>query len=476
MPPPNILLITTDQHNAEIIGCAGNEVVRTPNIDRLADEGVVFDSAFTPHPICTPARTSIFTGQYAGHHGVPYNINIRPDTPPPPEHRGLSSRATAFPQVLAASGYTTSFFGKLHAKHRGKANFGLQHVKLAEGKGQFIEHGAPPDDYRQYLAAKGYRDDAWRTWELPGYAKNGHVTCPLPEEDYIDTWTATAALEHLRQVEPPFFSWVSFSGPHTPWDPPEPYATMYQPADIPMPARRDGELQEKHPEWVSRLAKTIPAIPWTSNDPDAAGGIRVAYGRFSDHQVRGMLAAYYGQVSLIDAQVGRLLALLDERGLRDDTLIVFTADHGDYLGNNWAFFKYGAPYDSLARVPMVISWPGEAAAGARRPELVSLIDIAPTLMDAAGTLMADAPDGGSLIPLLEDEQIEWREELLVETGGVKGLITPEWRYIRWEDGFEELYDRTRDPHDRRNLVRRPEHLGTCMQLAGRLGRLEGLFA
>ncbi|MFQ5808065.1 MAG: sulfatase, partial [Armatimonadota bacterium] len=235
-------------------------------------------------------------------------------------------------------------------------------------------------------------------------------------------------------------------------------------------------LQEKHPGWVDRLAKTIPAVPWTSNDPDAAGGLRVAYGRFSDDQVRAMLAAYYGQVSLIDAHVGRLLALLDERGLREDTLIVFTADHGDYLGNNWAFFKYGAPYDSLARVPMVVSWPGEAAAGARRSELVSLVDIAPTFIDAASAPTADPPDGGSLVPLLKDEPIEWREELLVETGGVKGLITPEWRYIRWDDGFEELYDRIRDPHDLHNLVRRSEYLGACMQLAGRLARLEDMFA
>jgi arylsulfatase len=467
MPPPNILLITTDQHNAEILGCAGNPVVKTPNIDRLAAEGVMFDSAFTPHPICTPARTSIFTGQYARTHGVPYNINIQPDTPPPPEHTGLAAEATAFPEVLAANGYDTSFFGKLHTKQAGEKNFGLQHMKLAEGKGQFVDYGAPPDDYREYLKANGHPESAWRTWELPGYAENGHVTCPLPEEDYIEAWTATVAIEHLRQVAGPFFSWVSFSGPHTPWDPPEPYDAMYNPADVPFPARREGELEEKHPQWVERLAKTIPAVPWTSGDHNAEGGIERAYARFPDDQVRGMLAAYYGQVTMIDAQVGRLLAWLDESGQRENTLILFTADHGDQLGNNWAFFKYGTPYDSLARIPMIASWPGHTSAGSHCDELVSLVDIAPTFLEAAGQETVDTPDGRSLAPLLHSEDVDWREDLVVESG-VPGLMTREWRYIRWRDGFEELYSRRDDPHDLYNLASRPEHASTCRELAERL--------
>ncbi|HJN14153.1 MAG TPA: sulfatase-like hydrolase/transferase, partial [Armatimonadota bacterium] len=176
MPRPNVLLITTDQHNAQIMGCAGNPAVRTPNLDALAARGVIFDAAYTPHPVCTPARTSIFTGQYAARHGVGYNMNLRINEADPSHMTGLSADATAFPEVLAGAGYDTSLFGKLHAKQAGGKNFGLRHTRLAEGKGQFVEHGSGPDDYRQYLRGKGYGDEAWRTWEMPKYAERGHVT------------------------------------------------------------------------------------------------------------------------------------------------------------------------------------------------------------------------------------------------------------------------------------------------------------
>jgi len=471
MTQPNILLITTDQHNAEILGCAGNPVVRTPNIDRLAAGGMVFDAAFTSCPICTPARTSIFTGQYGQRHGVTYNINIRQDRPAPPHHTGLAADATAFPKVLAAHHYHTSLIGKLHAKQAGVKNFGLRLMKLAEGKGQFVGFGAPPDDYRRYLKARGHPGDVWRTWELPAYAREGFVTCPIPEEDYIDAWTASVATEHLQRVEPPFFSWVSFSSPHTPWDPPRPYDMMYSPSEVPFPARRRGELEEKHPDWVDRLAKTKPACPTGSQNPDAEGGIERAYGRFSDDQVRGMLAAYYGLTSLIDAQVGSLLSVLEGRGLRESTLIVFTADHGDYLGNNWAFYKYDALYDSLVRVPFIVNWPGHVAAGNRRRELVSLIDLAPTFLEAAGARPVDPVDGRSLRPLLKGEPTDWRRELLLEGGRVHGILTPGWKYIRWRDGFEELYDRRLDPHDLQNLARRPDKEPLCRMLAARLANL-----
>ena len=474
MPRPNILLITTDQQNAEVLGCAGNPVVRTPNLDRLAERGILFDSAFTPHPICTPARTSIFTGQYAVHHGVPYNINLRSDIPPPPHHTGLGAEATAFPEILARNGYRTAFFGKLHAKQAGTKSFGLESMRLAEGKGQFIEYGSPPDDYRRYLREKGYSDEVWRTWELPRYPEQGHITSPLPEEDTIDAWTATQAVEHLQQAEAPFFAWVSFSNPHTPWDPPEPYASMYAPEKIPFPARRQGELEEKHPRWVDNLARTIPATPPTSTDPDAEVSIERAYGRFSDDRVRAMLAAYYGEITHTDAQVGRILAVLEDRGLIDNTLVVFAADHGDYCGNNWAFFKYGAFYDSLARIPFILSWPRHAEAGLRRSELVSLVDLAPTFLEATGLQPVDPVDGRALQPLFAGGETDWREDLVLDSGNVRALVESKWKYMLWNDGFEELYDRLGDPHDLHNLALRPEHKATCSEMASRLASYDGV--
>ena len=453
---PNILLITTDQHNASVLGCYGNPVVKTPNLNGLASEGILFRAAYTLTPLCTPARTTILTGQHACRHGVLYNININETKPDPPDWTGLPPDAVAFPEILSRAGYQTALFGKLHSLQRRK-NFGLHTLKLAEGKGHFVTRSGEPDDYRRYLREKGYPDSHWRTWENPDYQQNGCTTSPLPAEDYIDYWTATEAISYLDKVREPFFAWVSFSGPHTPWDPPEPYGRMYDPEDIPMPARRRGELEEKHPAWVDHIAKTIPALPRGSIDPDAPGGLENAYRRFPDPQVRRMLAAYYGQITLIDDQVGRIIAALQDRECLDNTLIMFTADHGDYLGDNWAFYKHGAFYDSLARVPMILRWP---AAGIDRhrttDHLVSLIDIAPTFLDAAAIPPVDHADGLSLLPLLRGDAPGSRSSLFVDAGHVKGLISSEWKYMRWNDGFEELYARENDPHDLYNVAEKTE--------------------
>ena len=467
MSRPNILLITTDQHNAGVLGCAGNRCVRTPHLDRLAQEGVCFEEAFTPHCVCTPARTSIFTGQTAACHGVNYNINLREDQPDPPRFTGLDAEATAFPQVLADHGYRTGFVGKLHAKQAGSRHFGLQTCRLAEGKGQFVEFGSGPDDYRLHLLEQGYPDSAWRTWELPGYAEQGWVTSPLPVEDTIDGWTGAEAVRYLESVSGPFFCWVSFSGPHTPWDPPRPYDRLYNPGEIPLPARREGELEEKAPRWVDRLAQTIPATPPTSIDGGRPGGIANAYSRFSDKQVREMLSAYYGQITLIDDQIGRVLSVLESRGLTENTLVIFTADHGDYLGNNWAFFKYGAQYDSLARIPFVMRWPAGIRGGQRRNDLVSLVDIAPTVLAAVGLRPVDPVVGCSLLPLLSGDAGTWRDAL-VWLDGPRCVTTRQWRYLRWGDGMEELYDRVSDPHDLHNLVARGNQHPVRQRLSAKL--------
>jgi uncharacterized sulfatase len=246
---------------------------------------------------------------------------------------------------------------------------------------------------------------------------------------------------------------------------------MYDPVEIPFPARRRGELEEKHPRWVDSVARTVPAIPKRSSDPSADGGIERAYSRFSNDQVRAMLAAYYGEISHVDAQVGRLLSWLDARGLSENTLVVFTADHGDYLGNNWAFFKYGAFYDSLARVPFIVRWPGRIPAGGERRCLVSLLDLAPTFLDAAGVEPPTPVDGRSLLPLLGEARPAWREELLLEARSVRALITGQWRYMRWADGFEELYDRQQDPHDLYNLARQPAYAALCRELGASMERM-----
>ncbi len=452
MSRPNILLITSDQHNAEILGCAGNPVVRTPNIDALAAEGLTFAQAFTSYPLCTPARTTIFTGRYPSRHGVCHNVNMG-DKPSPP---GLAPAHVAFPELLAAAGYHTALLGKLHARHEGGRNFGLQTVRLVEGKGHFVGSPDGEDDYRRYLSACGYREDIWRTWKLPDYPRHGCVTSPLPEKDYIDTFVADLALEHLAHVPEPFFCWASFCNPHTPLDPPRPYDTMYDPSAIPPPHRRQGELETKPRRWVDQVARTIPALPLGSTDPSLPGGAENAYRRFPEDATRRMLAAYYGEVTHLDTQVGRLVEALRRRGICDNTVIIFTSDHGDYCGNNWAFYKHAGLYDSLIRVPLIIRWPGATAPPGRVDALVSLVDIAPSILDAAD-VPVPVPGGldGRSLPWLAGPMLGWRAALGVENGATNAVLTREWKLVRWRDGTEELYDRLNDPHDLCNVAGQP---------------------
>lgn len=449
MAQMNVLLITTDQQAADTLGCMGNPVIRTPHIDALAADGVVFTNAFTSFPICTPARTTIFSGLYAKNHGVTDNVNMNFQPGPP----GLPPEREAFPELLSMAGYETCFFGKLHARHEGGKNFGIQTMLLAEGKGHFVSSPDEEDDYRRYLREKGYGPEDWQTWLLPKYVEDGWVTSPLPEKDYIDTWIADRALEYLAQANEPFFCWVSFCTPHTPLDPPRPYDTLYDPAQIPLPHRREGELEEKPRRWVDGLARTIHAVPLTSIDPSLPGGIENAYQRFPLEKTQRMRAAYYGEVSHVDAQVGRLLELLKKRGLYERTLIVFTSDHGDYCGNNWAFYKELGLYDSLIRVPLVIRWPGANGCVRQRPELVSLVDLMPTILDATGVPARQPVDGCSLKPLLTTHATppEWRQEVVVERGLTNAIVTRQWKLVLWNDGTEELYNRAQDPHDLYNL-------------------------
>ncbi len=260
MPRPNILLITTDEHNFRALGYNGDPTIRTPNIDRLAREGMVFNRAYTTQPLCTPARASVWTGQHVTTHGVRGNIytglkdGVRPGT-------------VTFSKVLQRHGYETALIGKRHLGFVEESDIGLDHQDLAESKFNFNPPGMT-DDYRRWLAAQGHSNEEITTWEREDLAEEyekyyGAIRFPLDEEFYVDSYLGRQAVDWLsRPHAKPFFLWLSFCSPHHPWDPPARYDEMYDPDDVVLPERRPRELDEKPAgqlDYLRHLGRGLPA-------------------------------------------------------------------------------------------------------------------------------------------------------------------------------------------------------------------------
>lgn len=472
MARPNILLITADQHNADILSCYGNPVVRTPNIDALANRGVRFSQCFTPFPVCSPARTSIMTGMWAHHHGAVHNINMGRPVP------GLTGDRPIFTDMLREAGYATALIGKKHMMMEGVPAMGFDHEMLVEGKCQFTANNEP-DEYRKYLYAKGYGDE-WKTWETVEYQRDFWLKSPFPLEDYSDVFIRRHAVDYIREQQEPYFMWLSFCNPHNTWDPPEPYDTMYDPATIPLPRRVYGELDHKPPAQKEWARNTFPTGPGNTPElgreglsPDSPGwGVFSApddpYGRLSDEKLRGMLAAYYAQVTLVDDQIGMVMAALAETGQLDNTLIIYTSDHGDYLGNNWLYYKSQFLYDSLTRVPMICSWTGHIPQGTVSDSLVSLVDLAPTFIAAAGAQGNEDLDGCDLCQGATTGDQGFRDAVFSERVQSSMIRTHEWKLVEYISGDAELYNLVDDPGEHRSLYGQPELADLAAGLSQRL--------
>lgn len=445
---PNILLITADQHNADVLGCYGNPVVKTPHLDELAQQGTCFSRATTPCPLCTPARSSIFTSV-----AMPEQRNINMYFGSDAES-GVEPEHAVFPLLLRDHGYASALVGKLHTRDAGARNFGLQHTWLAEGKGHFIGVEGKRDDYREYLHRKGYPDDAWKTWLLPEHREKGYCTSPFPQEDYIDFRVTEESMKFLEGVDQPFFLWTSYCNPHAPWDPPRPYDTMYSPAEIPAPARKEGSLEKKPSALLKQIVRTTHRMKdgrpgEVASDPEEPlePTLENVYRKYPDEMLKPMLAAYYGEVSFIDKEIGRLLQFMGKRGLLDNTVVVYTSDHGDHLGTNWQMFKGGPPYNTIIRVPMIVKAPDSGRPLAHGADAhVSLLDLGPTFLDFAGIAVPERMEGVSLL------REETRRPYLCVDNGTVAVMKGDWKLLRYNDGFVELYHLKTDPYEQDNVA------------------------
>lgn len=441
---PNILFLMTDQHRGDCIGADGNKAIRTPNLDRIAREGVRFRCAYTSVPSCTPARAGLLTGLSPWRHGMLGYGRVA--------HEYRNEK----PKMLRDAGYQTLGIGKMHwFPQRHPHGF---HKTLLDESGRAETPGFV-SDYRAWFRqeAPGLNPDAtgigWNDYAAKPYA--------LPERLHPTRWTADTAVEFLNSYkgQEPFFLKVSFARPHSPYDPPERFWKLYEDADLPQPAV--GKWAERH----AMRGKTLPKDTWR--------------GDLGEAQVRQSRQGYYGSVTFIDEQIGRILEALERRGWLEDTLILFTSDHGDMTGDHHLWRKTYA-YQPSARIPMLIRWGAnslDAQRGRTLPQPVELRDILPTFLDAAGVESDPARfDGRSMLDLVRGKADGWRPWIDLEhdvcyapENHWNALTDGRWKYIYHAlDGQQQLFDLAADPCELNDLASDPAHAATLRLWRSRL--------
>jgi len=438
---PNLLLIMDDQHRFDFLGCAGAGFVRTPNMDRLAEQGVRFTHCCTNAPICAPARIALATGMQPGHLGATGNDAMLP-----------ADRMTYY-QRLRDHQYHVGCVGKLDLAKSDKYNgrhgdrpraygFGFTHPVECEGKMHAGGYPTPQGPYGFWLQEQGLYErfhQDYKERQRQGWALAAHDSV-LPADAFEDAYIGRRAAEWIERT-PGDFPWhlfVSFVGPHDPYDPPADYARRYRDAVIP-PSVAD--MLEGKPAWARKRA--LQAAP---------------------EQVAHARRQYCASIEVIDDAVARILEALERRGMRENTLIVFTSDHGEMLGDHGMFQKH-VPYEPSLRVPLICSGPG-LPQGVTNATLVELIDVNPTLCEWAGLPRQEGIHARSLAPLLRGERAVHREDVLSAEGPYRLLRTTRHKYVEYDGGETELYDLERDPHELENLASRDSDL--CKQLKARL--------
>lgn len=465
---PNILFLFSDQHNARVLGAYGDRQVHTPVLDRLAAEGVRCTAAFTQNPICTPSRLCYLSGQYAHNHGN-YGLDG-----PVPQLPSLFSH-------LRAQGYRTGAMGKIHTP----AGWLSPHCDvLRDGYGQEYYtaeqarlgplHEQQLDDYSPYLAAKGLlpdRDDVYlQEWVTRNgcYAGQGLDARPsrLGVDDTIDAWTAAQAIDfigHARDDDRPFCCWMSLPRPHETYAPAQVFWDMYDEEQLELPPSADDPLTDRHPTMHDTKQGQM-AEWWTLFEP-------------RDYQAarRRVLHGYYACVSQVDDACGRVLRHLEQLGLRENTIIVYATDHGDFAGEHGIIEKApGISSRAITRIPFIWSWPGHLPEGATCDDLVETVDFLPTVCALAGLPAPDWVDGHDITGVLTGTGDPVREIAVTENAYTRAVHTQRYTLVHYPptmlngEEFGELFDHADDPWERTNRYFDPAYRPVVDALRRRL--------
>ncbi len=481
--PPNVLVIITDQQRADHVGFGGNQVVQTPNLDALAARSMVFDRAYVGNPVCSPNRATILTGRWPTSHGVIFN------------DRALEWGSETFVRPLRANGYRTALIGKSHLQlsldrdvtfTRGRDArtdgfdddvyrweyperflgpdeppvpddyYGFDHVEFATDHGArmsghhlrwALAKGATLDDVTPPMSAEApgdRRSERW--WQIyrPPYPAELHSTAFVGER-------TKAFIDEAHGEDKPWMAWMAFPDPHHPMTPPGEWFDRHNPADMDLPVTFGDPLENAPPhlrEIQARREAFFWPMPFGTDDPVL---------------VQEAIAATYGMIEFIDQQIGRVLDHLETLGIADDTIVIFTSDHGDIMGEHSLMLKGSIHYQGVLRVPLTIAGPGVTPG--RSSGLASSVDIAPTILDRCGFKGHRGIQGSSLSSVLDGGEAPVRDHLLVEDdlpphiasvigmpAKIRTLVTDDVRFTRDSNGFEELFDLSNDPHELENQV------------------------
>lgn len=428
----NVLLFAVDDLRPEL-GCYGNSLIHTPNIDRLARRGVRFERAYCQYPLCNPSRTSLLTGRY------PTTVRVLDNNR---YFRNEFPDLMTLPQLFRRNGYVTARAGKIYHGVIDDA------TSWDEGGEPVLRRQPPSAEER---ARQARNSDRWEAVDGEG-------------ENQPDFRTATRAIELLEKYKDrPFFLGVGFVKPHSPLVAPRKYFELYDPARIPLPA-----------DFAPR--PTLPPGVPASALPPRNGDLFI--GRDATPEAaREMIRAYYACVSFMDAQVGRVLDRLEALGLAERTVIVLFGDHGYHLGEKGKWSKHNSLYEVATRVPLIIAAPGVARANAACSRTVELVDLYPTLAELCGLKPPDGLEGQSLAPLLRNPGAPWNHPAYTVTlrGSIFGrtVRTERYRYTEWDpEGTQaELYDYRDDPGERRNLAGEASYAAVRRQMRELLRKL-----
>ena len=490
----NILFVMYDQLRFDYLGCAGHPHLRTPNFDRLAAKGVRFDRAYCQSPVCGASRMSFYTGRYTSSHGATWN-----NYPLKVGERTLGDH-------LRPLGMDCWLIGKTHmaVDDEGMDRLGISRDGVigarvaecgfdlwlrddglwAEGPDGFYDRRRSP--YNEYLTVRGDGgDNPWHDHANSAAGADGTVAsgflmrnagepAHIREEDSETPWLTSRAIDFIeaqRGAARPWCAHLSYIKPHWPYIVPAPWHALYGPDHVLPAVRSTAELQDPHPVYGAFLN----------------GKIGRAFHR--DEVRETVIPAYMGLIAQCDAELGRLLDYLDASGQADDTMIVLTSDHGDYLGDHWMGEK-DLFHDPSVRIPMIVFDPRPAADATRGtvcPKLVEAIDLVATFIEVAGgEVPAHVVEGRSLLPLLRGKDVEWRDAAFSEYdySGTQAAVTlgmtprdcrlmmvatDRWKLVHAEGGFRPmLFDLAEDPQELRDLGADPDHAGTVAALYDRL--------